>query len=115
VGAAMTQPAQKAPAKGNSRFPVGDVLTPESMYQSLILMSGSSVYHLWSMLIILCSWRNAKFIAMDANFAQKARLRPNDPHDLPLGPGYANFVDYKLYAEHLKNYIHKDEVCTQFR
>jgi hypothetical protein len=67
------------------------------------------------MLIVLHSWRNAKFIAMDANFAQKARLRPNDPNDPPLGPSFANFVDYKPYAEHLKNYIHKEEVRMQLK
>jgi hypothetical protein len=58
----------------------------------------------------LSRWWDSKFIAMDANFRQKARFRPNDERDLALGPGWATFVNYADYASYLAGRTHPDEV-----
>ena len=47
---------------------------------------------------------------MDANFRQKARLRPNDARDKALGPGWATFVNYEPYAKHIREQATQDEV-----
>jgi hypothetical protein len=55
-------------------------------------------------------WWDSKFMAMDANFRQKARFRPNDERDPALGPGWATFVNYADYASYLAGRTHPDEV-----
>lgn len=48
---------------------------------------------------------------MDANFRLKSRLRGPVNKDLPLGPGFAYFVEYGAYTEFIREYIDQDEVC----
>ncbi|KII90795.1 hypothetical protein PLICRDRAFT_67573, partial [Plicaturopsis crispa FD-325 SS-3] len=48
----------------------------------------------------------------DANFRLSNKARANGHRDPVLGPGWAYLVDKRLYAEHLKNYIHQDEIAT---
>lgn len=57
-------------------------------------------------------WLYALMIGMDACFRLQNRSRSSDTKDPTLGPGWATFVDDAPYHEHLKNYIHKDEVRT---
>lgn len=49
-------------------------------------------------------------LAEDANFKQKARLRPKSSKDPPLGPGWATFVQNDAYLEHLVKFVDQDEV-----
>lgn len=49
---------------------------------------------------------------MDACFRLQNRSCSSEAKDPTLGPGWAFFVDDRPYHEHLKNYIHKDEVCS---
>ncbi|KAK7025437.1 hypothetical protein VNI00_015965 [Paramarasmius palmivorus] len=63
------------------------------------------------------AWIYNLTLAMDANFKQKARLRPNDAQDPPLGPGFACTVDHETYLpEVLKHTKDQDEIshCVAF-
>ncbi|KAF7969800.1 hypothetical protein HWV62_25981 [Athelia sp. TMB] len=57
-------------------------------------------------------WLYALIIAMDACFRLQNRSRSSDAKDPTLGPSWAMFVDDAPYHEHLKNYIHKDEISS---
>ncbi|KZP18026.1 hypothetical protein FIBSPDRAFT_956592 [Athelia psychrophila] len=57
-------------------------------------------------------WLYALMIGMDACFRLQNRSRSSDTKDPTLGPGWATFVDDAPYHEHLKNYIHKDEISS---
>ncbi|KAJ7588021.1 hypothetical protein C8J56DRAFT_889867 [Mycena floridula] len=52
------------------------------------------------------------FIAMDANFRLKNRLRANTCLDPPLGSGLAYQVEEKAYREHLENYVTEEDIST---
>jgi hypothetical protein len=68
-----------------------------------------------SMIRMIRRWVDSKFIAMDANFRQKAQIRPNDAKDKALGPGWATFVNYEPYAQHLASQTTQDEVSSSLR
>ncbi|KAJ7142169.1 hypothetical protein C8R46DRAFT_1233204 [Mycena filopes] len=51
-------------------------------------------------------------LALDANFKLKNRIRPNERHDPPLGPGWGAWVSPDRYKEHLKKYIAEADVST---
>ncbi|KAF7971009.1 hypothetical protein HWV62_22275 [Athelia sp. TMB] len=57
-------------------------------------------------------WLYALIICMDACFRLQNRSRSSDAKDPTLGPGWATFIDDAPYHEHLKNYIHKDEISS---
>ncbi|KAF7972068.1 hypothetical protein HWV62_19137 [Athelia sp. TMB] len=57
-------------------------------------------------------WLYALIIGMDACFRLQNRSRSSDAKDPTLGPGWATFIDDAPYHEHLKNYIHKDEISS---
>ncbi|KAL0571778.1 hypothetical protein V5O48_010190 [Marasmius crinis-equi] len=58
----------------------------------------------------------ALFLAEDANFKQKARARPNDARDPPLGPGWGVFVPNDVYMEELGKRTDEQEIshCVGF-
>ncbi|KAL0565932.1 hypothetical protein V5O48_016083 [Marasmius crinis-equi] len=58
----------------------------------------------------------ALFLAEDANFKQKARARPNDDRDPPLGPGWGVFVPNDVYMEELGKRTDQQEIshCVGF-
>jgi hypothetical protein len=58
----------------------------------------------------LYRWLYALLLAMDANFKQKARARPNDNRDIQLGAGWGCVVDSEEYSELIKARQHEDEV-----
>ncbi|KAJ7571957.1 hypothetical protein C8J56DRAFT_1070458 [Mycena floridula] len=67
------------------------------------------------------NWRDADpslrflymlFIAMDANFRMKNRLRKNARSDVPLGPGLGYQVPGHEYRKHLKNYVSEEDIST---
>lgn len=72
------------------------VCLPFSAHRSHLTISGR-----WLYALILC---------MDACFRLQNRNRSSNTKDPTLGPGWAFFIDDGPYREHLKNYIHKDEV-----
>jgi hypothetical protein len=55
-------------------------------------------------------------VAEDANFKQKARVRPNDDRDQALLPGSAAFVDNEKYSSHLRSAMKLSdaEVCIHW-
>ncbi|KAK7016775.1 hypothetical protein VNI00_018828 [Paramarasmius palmivorus] len=63
------------------------------------------------------AWLYTLTLAMDANFKQKARLRPNDAKDPPLGPGFACTVNHEVYLQEvMKRTKDQDEIshCASF-
>jgi hypothetical protein len=77
-------------------------LTTKQYVKHLVLIQ----YHL----IISSRWTDAKFVAMDANFRQKARIHPNNSKDKALGPGWGTFVNWEPYAEHIAKQTDQEEV-----
>ncbi|KAK7020596.1 hypothetical protein VNI00_017725 [Paramarasmius palmivorus] len=61
-------------------------------------------------------WLYALILAMDANFKQKARSRPQDSLDETLGPGWGCVVNYDSYMAIVKARSHADEIshCVGF-
>ncbi|KAJ7020488.1 hypothetical protein C8F04DRAFT_1214081 [Mycena alexandri] len=52
------------------------------------------------------------FLAMDANFRLKNRLRANEHEDLPLGSGWGYMVEDAPYKKHLAGYVAEKDVST---
>ncbi|KAJ7016350.1 hypothetical protein C8F04DRAFT_1281664 [Mycena alexandri] len=52
------------------------------------------------------------FLAMDANFRLKNRLRANEHEDLPLGSGWGYMVEDAPYKKHLAGYVAEEDVST---
>ncbi|KAJ7122475.1 hypothetical protein C8R46DRAFT_1050549 [Mycena filopes] len=52
------------------------------------------------------------FLAIDANFRLKNRLRANEHQDLPLGSGLGYMVEDSAYKKHLVNYVAEKDVST---
>ncbi|KAJ7585952.1 hypothetical protein C8J56DRAFT_787825 [Mycena floridula] len=52
------------------------------------------------------------FVAMDANFRMKNRLRKNAHSDPPLGPGLGYQVPGAEYKKHLKGYISEEDISS---
>lgn len=50
------------------------------------------------------------FVALDANFRLKAKLRANEKYDPSLGPGFFYFVPDGPYKQHLSTYVSEEEV-----
>ncbi|KAJ7901027.1 hypothetical protein B0H14DRAFT_3422936 [Mycena olivaceomarginata] len=50
--------------------------------------------------------------AIDANFRMKNRMRANEIHDPPLGPGWGFWVEPEGYKTHLKNYVQEKDVSS---
>jgi hypothetical protein len=50
------------------------------------------------------------FLAVDANFKQKAQLHSNNEKDPPLGPGWGTFVENKAYLSYVSQFADQDEV-----
>uniref|UniRef100_A0A0W0GCP1 Uncharacterized protein n=1 Tax=Moniliophthora roreri TaxID=221103 RepID=A0A0W0GCP1_MONRR len=61
-------------------------------------------------------WLYSLLVAKDANFKQKAWARPNNHHDMPLGPGWGCTIHYKPYLEEMTKYANQDEIshCVSF-
>ncbi|KAK1223408.1 hypothetical protein PQX77_013717 [Marasmius sp. AFHP31] len=57
------------------------------------------------------------FVAEDANFKQKARSRPNDHRDPPLGPGWGAFVPNDIYMDEVRKRTNQEEIshCVGFQ
>ncbi|KAK1221816.1 hypothetical protein PQX77_015369 [Marasmius sp. AFHP31] len=57
------------------------------------------------------------FLAEDANFKQKARSRPNDYRDPPLGPGWGAFVPNDVYMNEVRKRTNQEEIshCVGFQ
>jgi hypothetical protein len=51
-------------------------------------------------------------LAIDANFRMKNRMRANEIHDPPLGPGWGFWVEPEGYKTHLKNYVQEKDVSV---
>ncbi|KAJ7801511.1 hypothetical protein B0H14DRAFT_3489429 [Mycena olivaceomarginata] len=51
-------------------------------------------------------------LAIDANFRMKNRMRANEIHDPPLGPGWGFWVEPEGYKTHLKNYVQEKDVSS---
>lgn len=68
------------------------------------------IYPFIYLFIHLERWLYSLIMAEDANFKQKARLRPKTSKDPPLGPGWATFVQNDAYLQHLAKFIDQDEV-----
>ncbi|KII83256.1 hypothetical protein PLICRDRAFT_119572 [Plicaturopsis crispa FD-325 SS-3] len=48
----------------------------------------------------------------DANFRLSNKARANGHRDPVLGPGWAFLVERTMYTDHLKRYVHQDEIGT---
>src|SRR5207302_157284 len=57
-----------------------------------------------------CSWLYVLPVAIDANFRQKARMRPSNHEDKPLGPGWGTFVENGPYLDYVSQFADQDEV-----
>ncbi|KAL0566195.1 hypothetical protein V5O48_015816, partial [Marasmius crinis-equi] len=57
------------------------------------------------------------FLSQDANFKQKARSRPNDSKDPPLGPGWGCFVPNDIYIQEVAKHTNQQEIshCAGFK
>jgi hypothetical protein len=55
-------------------------------------------------------WLYRLFLNLDANFRLQNRVHALGNQDPPLAPGLAYMVDPVPYKEHLKPYVHRDEV-----
>ncbi|TFK60104.1 hypothetical protein BDN72DRAFT_779836, partial [Pluteus cervinus] len=49
-------------------------------------------------------WLNRLFLAMDANFRLKRRVKSSEEADPSLNKGWAYFVDHEPYMEHIKKF-----------
>ncbi|EEB95561.1 hypothetical protein MPER_05450, partial [Moniliophthora perniciosa FA553] len=61
-------------------------------------------------------WLYALIVSIDANFKQKARARPHDHLDPPLGPGMGCFVPNMPYMEEVAKQADQEEIshCVGF-
>ena len=55
-------------------------------------------------------WLYALFLAEDANFKQKSRLRSGKHDEEALGPGWGVFVSNKPYLEYVSQFANQEEV-----
>ncbi|KAK7021051.1 hypothetical protein VNI00_017540 [Paramarasmius palmivorus] len=63
------------------------------------------------------AWKYTLILTMDANFKQKARARPNDPNDPPLGPGFGCTVNHEEYLQEAVKHVKDSEEishCVSF-
>ncbi|KAJ7822085.1 hypothetical protein B0H14DRAFT_3471004 [Mycena olivaceomarginata] len=51
-------------------------------------------------------------LAIDTNFRMKNRMRANEIHDPPLGPGWGFWVEPEGYKTHLKNYVQEKDMSV---
>ncbi|KAJ7842993.1 hypothetical protein B0H14DRAFT_2586037 [Mycena olivaceomarginata] len=51
-------------------------------------------------------------VAVDTNFRLRNRMRANEINDPLLGPGWGCWVDPTAYKDHIKNYVHENDVST---
>ena len=55
-------------------------------------------------------WLYTLFLAQDANFKQKSRLRSGKRDEVALGPGWGTFVLNKPYLEYVSQFANQEEV-----
>ncbi|KAJ7061377.1 hypothetical protein C8F01DRAFT_1231233, partial [Mycena amicta] len=55
-------------------------------------------------------YRHALFLALDANFRLKNRIRANERHDPSLGSGLGSFVRTDAYKDFLRHYVAEEDM-----
>ncbi|ESK84389.1 hypothetical protein Moror_10160 [Moniliophthora roreri MCA 2997] len=64
----------------------------------------------WKQAPLSRRWLYALLLSMDANFRQKARIRPNDKNDPALAGGWGTFVPNKPYLEEVRKHADQDKI-----
>uniref|UniRef100_A0A0W0EZV3 CxC2-like cysteine cluster KDZ transposase-associated domain-containing protein n=1 Tax=Moniliophthora roreri TaxID=221103 RepID=A0A0W0EZV3_MONRR len=67
----------------------------------------------WKQAPLSRRWLYALLLSMDANFRQKARIRPNDKNDPALAGGWGTFVPNKPYLEEVRKHADQDKASPQ--
>jgi hypothetical protein len=54
-------------------------------------------------------------VAVDMNFRLRNQMRANEINDPLLGPGWGCWVDPTAYKDHIKNYVHENDVSGEIQ